>query len=140
MIINRKAIFQGTAIFIVLYFIHLMILPALAKSGQRGEDGAAIFGLHQRLGVATCLISGFFGARIAGERGFFYGFNVGALGTVISALAAILWAALTGAKFPPIGMLPFWIVVNGFLAAFAGLFAVNFGAAAETKDRQPDGS
>ena len=123
--INRKALVQGTGIFIVLYFIHLMMLPMVAKSTQSGNGASAWYGLHQFLGIATCLLSGFVAARIAGERGAFYGFNVGALGTVISALAAMLWSKITGAQFPGLGMLPFWIFVNGFLAAVGGLFALN---------------
>lgn len=138
MSINRKAIIQGTAVFAVLYFIHLMFLPVLAKSIEHG-DGGIVYSVHQVLGILTCLLSGYVAARIAGERGFFYGLNVGALGTVLSALAALLWAAATGAKTPSLGMLPFWIFVNGSLAGFAGMLTMNLGDNAKRQRREKNG-
>lgn len=122
---NLKAIAVGTAVFAALYFIHLMILPLLIKSLESG-GGEVIFAVHQGLGLATCLLSGYIAARIAGRRGFMHGFNVAALGTALSALAAALWSKLTGAPFPGLAMLPFWIFVNGSLAGFAGLFATKY--------------
>jgi putative membrane protein (TIGR04086 family) len=77
--------------------------------------------------VATCLVSGFVAGRIAGERGFLHGLGAGGLGTVITALAAVLWSFMTGADFPFLATLPFWVVVNGFLGAFAGLVATHLG-------------
>ncbi len=123
---NPKAIIIGTAVFALIYFIHIMILPLLKSSLDMGE-GDAMFAVSQMLGVATCFISGYVSARIAGERGFFYGFNVGALGTVLSALAAAAFSLLAGAKLPGMGLrtLPFWIFVNGSLAGFAGLLVTN---------------
>jgi hypothetical protein len=119
---NPKAILIGTAVFAFIYGIHVMILPLLRDSLDSGE-GTAMFFVSQMLGVATCFISGYVSARIAGEHGFFYGFNVGALGTLLSALAAVGFSMLTGAVLPGTSLraLPFWIFVNGSLAGFAGL-------------------
>ncbi len=124
--IHPKPILVGTAVFALLYFIHIMILPLLRNSLETGEGGA-MFVIHQMLGVATCFVSGYVAARIAGKRGFFYGFNVGALGTVLSALAAVAWSKIMGAGLPGLGLatLPFWIFVNGSLAGFAGLLFTN---------------
>ncbi len=120
-----KPIIVGTAVFALLYVIHIMILPVLGKSLQGGEGGA-MFVIHQMLGVATCFVSGYVAARIAGKRGFFYGFNVGALGTVLSALAAVAWSKIMGSTLPlGLSTLPFWIFVNGSLAGFAGLLFTN---------------
>ncbi len=119
--IHPKPIIVGTAIYALLYFIHIMILPIVSKSLEAGEGGA-MFVIHQVLGVATCFVSGYVAARIAGERGFFYGFNVGALGTVLSAVAAAAWSKIMGAALPlGLSTLPFWIFVNGSLAGFAGI-------------------
>jgi putative membrane protein (TIGR04086 family) len=123
---NPKAIIVGTAVFAFIYFLHIMILPLLKNSLDFGE-GSAMFAVSQMLGVATCFISGYVAARIAGERGFFYGFNVAALGTVISALAAVAFSLATGAKLPGLGLqtLPFLIFVNGSLGGFAGLLIID---------------
>ena len=123
---NPKAILVGTAVYAFIYIVHIMILPLLKNSLEMGE-GEAMFAVSQMLGVATCFISGYVSARIAGQRGFFYGFNVGALGTVLSALAATAFSLATGARMPVLGLrtLPFWIFVNGSLAGFAGLLVIN---------------
>ncbi len=123
---NPKAIIIGTAVFALIYAIHIMILPLLKNSLDMG-DGDAMFAVSQMLGVATCFISGYVSARISGQRGFFYGFNVGALGTVLSALAAVAFSIAMGARMPGLGLrtLPFWIFVNGSLAGFAGLLVIN---------------
>jgi len=124
--INPKAILVGTAIYALIYCLHILILPLLRFKLEVG-DGDAMFAVSQMLGVATCFISGYASAVIAGERGFFYGFNVGALGTVLSALAAVAFSWYTGAKMPGSGLhtLPFWIFVNGSLAGFAGLLVID---------------
>jgi hypothetical protein len=123
---NPKAILIGTAVFAFIYSVHILILPLLKNSLEVGEGGSMYF-VSQMLGVATCFISGYVSARVAGERGFFYGFNVGALGTVLSALAAVGFSLATGASLPGLGLraLPFWIFVNGSLAGFAGLLVIN---------------
>jgi MFS family permease len=124
--INPKAIIVGTAVYAFIYAVHIMILPLVKNSLEIGEGGGMIL-VSQMLGVATCFISGYVSARIAGKRGFFYGFNVGALGTVLSALAAAAFSLLTGASMPGLGLrtLPFWIFVNGSLAGFAGLLVID---------------
>jgi MFS family permease len=124
--INPKAIIVGTVVYALIYAVHILILPLLKNSLDMGEGGA-MFAVSQMLGVATCFISGYVSARIAGERGFFYGFNVGALGTVLSGLAAAAFSLLTGARMPMLGLrtLPFWIFVNGSLAGFAGLLVID---------------
>jgi len=123
---NPKAIIIGTAVFVLIYCIHILILPLLRFKLEMG-DGNAMFAVSQMLGVATCFISGYVSASISGERGFFYGFNVGALGTVLTALAAVAFSWLTGAKMPGSGLhtLPYWLFVNGSLAGFAGLLVIN---------------
>ncbi|MFZ4700202.1 MAG: hypothetical protein ACOYMG_09120 [Candidatus Methylumidiphilus sp.] len=124
--VNPRAILIGTAVFALIYAVHILILPLLKNSLDMGEGGA-MFAVSQMLGIATCFISGYTSARIAGERGFFYGFNVGAIGTVLSAFAALAFSILTGAKLPGTGLatLPYWIFVNGSLAGFAGLLVIN---------------
>lgn len=124
--INRKAIFQGTAVFAGLYILHLVIVPILAQFMEGGWKSPALFGLSQLIGVLTCVAGGFVAGRVAQERGFFYGFNVGALGTILSAAAAALWSLVTGAKLPLLWSLPVMILVNGFIGAVSGIVATNF--------------
>lgn len=114
--INSKAIGCDTAVLILVYALHVLILLLPRHKLDRGED-LAIFAVSQILGIATCLILGYISARIAGERGLFYGFNVGALGTIFSGLSAVLHSYATGAQLPGSGLatLPFWIFVNGSL-------------------------
>ncbi|CAL1240158.1 hypothetical protein [Candidatus Methylocalor cossyra] len=121
MYVHRKALFWGTGTFVSLYFIHLLLLPVLVGTGR--PSNSFLYGVHQALGLATCLLAGFVAGRLAGEKGFWYGLAVAALGTALSALAAVLWSWATGARFPFLATLPFWMVVNGFLGAFAGLVA-----------------
>lgn len=120
---NVRAVVQGTLVFIALYCVHLLILPWVSEAFSKGDGESLVFAVHQFLGLATCLVSGYVAASIAGENGFFHGLGVGALGTVISALAAVVWSLTLGSPFPTLSRLPFWIMVNGFLAAFAGLLA-----------------
>ena len=129
--INVRAVVQGTLVFIALYCIHLLILPWLSKAFAKGDAESIVFGVHQFLGLATCMASGYVAASVSGKNGFFYGLAVGALGTLISALAAALWSVTMDAPFPELARLPFWMMVNGFLAAFAGLLATYSDDAAE---------
>jgi hypothetical protein len=134
MAINRKALFWGTGVFIVLYIIHLLLLPLLVGTEQGGKaSDSTLYGIHQFLGLMTCLVPGFVAARLAKQSGFLHGFLVGGLGTFVTAAAAVLWSLLTGAKFPSLGTFPFWLLVNGFLSAFAGLVASNL------KDEEAEG-
>ncbi len=121
--INWRAVLSGTVIFLALYCVHLLVLPMLAEAFAKGDKESWVFGLHQFLGLATCLVSGYVAAVVAGEKGFFYGLGVGVLGTIISGLAAVLWSVTTDAPFPELARMPFWAMINGFLAAFAGLLA-----------------
>lgn len=121
MILNRRAVAWGTGVAVGLYTIHVLLLPVLVETGPGGSSNSILFGIHQMLGVATWLAGGYVAARMAGEKGFVYGFVVGVLGTILTALASIVWSLLTSAEFPIVVTLPFWILVNGFLAAFAGL-------------------
>jgi hypothetical protein len=126
MVIHRKALLLGTGVFIVLYVIHLLLLPLLVGTEQGGKaSDATLYGIHQFLGLMTCLVPGFVAARLAQQSGFLHGFVVGALGTLVTALAAVLWSLVAGAKFPILDTFPFWLLVNGFLSAFAGLVASN---------------
>lgn len=121
--INLRAVISGTAAFLVLYCVHLMLLPMLAEAFAKGDKDSWVFGLHQFLGLATCLVSGYVAAVVAGEKGFFYGLGVGVLGTIISGLAAAAWSVTMHAPAPELARMPFWAMINGFLAAFAGLLA-----------------
>lgn len=124
--INGRALLWGLAVFVLLYIVHLLLLPVLIGTEQGGkESDATLYGVHQFLGLATCLVSGFVAARIAGQQGFLHGGVVGILGTFATAFAAMLWSIVTGAKFFGLATLPFWLMVNGFLGAFAGIVATN---------------
>lgn len=124
--INGKALLWGIAIFLGLYIVHVVLLPILV--GQNAADSdykEVLYFVNQALGLATCLVSGFVAARVAGHHGFMHGGIVGGVSTILTALLAMLWAIVTGAKFFGLETLPFWLVINGFLCAFAGLMATN---------------
>ncbi len=126
MVIEGKALIWGIAIFLGLYVVHVILLPALiGERAATGDYQGLLYGLNQLLGLATCLVSGFVAARKAGHHGFAHGGIVGAVSTVLTALMAMLWAIVTGAKFFGLETLPFWLMINGFLCAFAGLVATN---------------
>lgn len=121
--IKIRAVVSGTVIYLALYCVHLLFLPMLFEAFAKGDKESWVFVLHQFLGLATCLVSGYVAAVVAGEKGFFYGLSVGVLGTVISGAAAALWALIMDAPVPELSRMPFWAMINGFLAAFAGLLA-----------------
>lgn len=124
--IHGPAILRGIAIFLTLYVIHVVLLPQLVgESAVAGDYQGLLYGINQLLGLATCLIPGYAAARIAGHHGFLHGGLVGAISTVLTALMAMAWSIFTGAKFFGLGMLPFWLVINAFLCAFAGILATN---------------
>jgi hypothetical protein len=123
--LNGRALGVGVALYLGLYVAHLLLLPVLMSPGADGKPDTGLYGLGQLLGLATCLLSGFFAGRIAGTQGFVHGLIVGAVGTVITALAALGWGAATGAGLPSVVTLPFWMTVNGFLSAVGGFAAVN---------------
>lgn len=123
---NRRAIIQGTLVFIGLYTLQILLIPLLAKFVEGGWKSVGLSGFRQVLGIAICMVSGYVAARIAGERGFFHGFNVGAFGTLLTALAAVVFSFLFGIQTPFLESLPLWVVVHGFLAGVGGLLTVNF--------------
>lgn len=126
MIINGKALLWGIGIFIALYFFHISLLPTLVgKEAAESDSKEFLYFVSQALGLATCLVPGFVAARKAGHHGFVHGGIVGAVSTVVTALLAMAWAIATGSRFSGLATLPFWLVINGFLGAFAGLIATN---------------
>lgn len=126
MIINGKALLWGITIFLGLYLFHLVLLPTLiGQEAATGEHKELLYFVNQALGLATCLVSGFVAARVAGHHGFVHGGIVGGVSTILTALLAMLWAIVTGAKFYGLETLPFWLLINAFLCAFAGLMATN---------------
>ncbi|MEY2697487.1 MAG: hypothetical protein RL333_1625 [Pseudomonadota bacterium] len=124
--INGRALMRGIVLFLVLYMIHVVFLPQLVgEQAVTGEYQGLLYGINQALGLATCLIPGFLAAKIAGHHGFIHGGLVGGISTILTALIAMLWAIATGSKFFGLETLPFWLVINMFLSAFAGLIATN---------------
>lgn len=125
-VIDGKALLRGILIFLALYLFHVALLPQLVgeKAATSDSQGLLYF-VNQVLGLATCLIPGYVAARMAGHHGFAHGGLVGAVSTILTALLAMLWAIVTGARFSGLAMLPFWLVINAFLCAFAGLVATS---------------
>ena len=124
--LNGKALGWGISIFLGLYVLHVAILPLLVgEQAATSDNQGLLYGVNQLLGLATCLVPGFVAAKKAGHHGFVHGGIVGSVSTVLTALLAMLWAVATGAKFFGLATLPFWLVINGFLCAFAGLLATN---------------
>jgi cyanate permease len=124
--LDPKALRLGLATFLGLYVLHLLVLPLLVGTeGDSKESSGTLYAIHQFLGLATCLVAGFVAGRIAGTKGFLHGGVIGAVGTLLTALGAMLWSVVTGAKFLGLGTIPFWIMVNGFLTAFGGFIATN---------------
>jgi len=126
MTLEGKALIWGISIFLGIYFFHVALLPMLiGEQAAASENQGILYGVNQILGLATCLVSGFVAARKAGHHGFVHGGLVGGISTILTALSAMLWAILTGARFYGLETMPFWIVINAFLCAFAGLMATN---------------
>ena len=126
MIIDGKALRGGIAIFLGFYIFHIILLPQLVgKDAATGDYRELLFYTNQALGLATCLVSGFVAARMAGHHGFMHGGIVGMVSTILTALLAMVWAIATGGKFFGLETLPFWLVINAFLCAFGGLVATN---------------
>ncbi len=124
--INGRALIRGIVLFLVLYLIHVVFLPQLVgEQAVSGEYQGLLYGINQALGLATCLIPGFLAAKIAGHHGFVHGGLVGGISTILTALIAMVWAIATSSKFFGLETLPFWLVINMFLSAFAGLLATN---------------
>lgn len=109
--------------FAALYAAHVFILPVAAKVFSDTEPFSALWILNQVLGFATVGVSGFVAGRIAGERQFAHGALVGALGTVVSAVAAAIMAFFTFQKMPALASVIPWLVTNGFLSGIGALLS-----------------
>ena len=124
--LNGRALLWGIGVFLGIYVLHVILLPLLVgQDAAASENRGLLYAINQLLGISTCLVSGFVAAKVAGHHGFVHGGTVGVLSTILTALLAMLWSILTGAKFFGLVTLPFWLVINGFLCAFAGLLATN---------------
>lgn len=135
---SNKAILLGTVAYILIYVVHVLLLPLLVNPETMSKESAGVFYfIHQFIGLCSLLLAGFIAARVAGENGFLHGFVVGMGGTIVTLLAAVLWAKVGGAPQPPVDTLPFWLLVNGFLAAFGGLIAANMKAEPAAKPQDP---
>lgn len=120
--LHRQALVQGLGIFLGLYFLHIVIVPLLGKiSAGPWKDNSVIFFTSQLLGVATCLVSGFWAGRVAGRRGFLHGLLVASMGMVVTAAAALGWAQVFNLKAPFLGSLFHWMFINGAITGFAGM-------------------
>jgi putative membrane protein (TIGR04086 family) len=124
--IHRQALIQGTLVFIGLYTLQILLIPFLAKFVDGGWKNTGLSGFRQILGVVICLVAGYVAARRAGEQGFLHGFNVGAFGTLLTALGAVVFSFLFGIRAPFLDSLPLWVVIHGFLAGVGGILTVNF--------------
>lgn len=123
---NGRALLWGIGIFLGIYVLHVILLPLLVGQEAAASDNQGLlYAINQLLGLSTCLVSGFVAAKVAGHHGFLHGGIVGAVSTILTALLAMLWAIVTGAQFVGLATMPFWLVINGFLCAFAGLIATN---------------
>jgi len=126
MVIEGRALSWGISIYLLLYLLHILVLPLLVGERVAGSDNQGLlYAINQVLGLATCLVPGFIAARKAGHHGFMHGGIVGSVSTILTALLAMLWAIVAGSRFYGLETMPFWIVINGFLGAFAGLIATN---------------
>jgi cyanate permease len=124
--LNGKALTWGIGLFMILYVVHIVLLPQLlGEAAATGDNAGILYTINQALGLGTCLIPGFIAAKKAGHHGFLHGGVVGGVSTVLTALLAMIWAIVTGGKFFGLETLPFWLVINAFLGAFAGLIATN---------------
>lgn len=124
--IDRVAIYKGTAVFAGLYILHIVLVPLLVRYMEGGWKSASLFGLSQVVGVLTCVGGGYVAGCVAGERGFLHGFNVGALGAVLSLVASSLWSLVVDLPMPRAWTLPLMILFNGFIGALGGIVATNF--------------
>ena len=124
--LNGRAILWGIGLFVLLYFVHVAVLPWLVGERAQGSDEQMVlYFISQALGILTCLAPGYVAAKMAGHHGFVHGGLVGGISTVVTALIAMVFAIATGNKFFGLATMPFWIVINGFLGAFAGIMATN---------------
>lgn len=130
--LNGKALIRGVVLYLTLYMLHLGLLPLLAGEKASSSDiRMVLYALNQFIGLVTCLAPGYLAGRVAGRQGFMHGGIVGGVSTVMTALLAMVWAVITGARFYGIDTLPFWVMVNVFLGAVAGIYATNLDESAD---------
>jgi hypothetical protein len=122
-VIHPKALGYGVLVFAALYVAHVFIIPIAAQIFTETSPFSPLWILNQVLGFATVGVSGFVAGRIAGERQFFHGALVGALGTVASAVAAAIMAFFTSQKMPAVVSVILWLITNGFLSGMGALLS-----------------
>ncbi len=118
---NRKAILWGVGLFSIFYAAHILVMPPLMRLFENAATNRNLYLVHQLLGILTCVVAGFAAGWIAGQRGFAHGLCVGVAATLLSAFAAMLFAALTTSTFTFSYSIILWSLTNGFLCGIAGM-------------------
>lgn len=122
--LNLKAVIYGVLTFVGLYFINILVLQLLGSATSAmaaGRTNYVYAFLGQLMGVAILLVPGFLAGRIANEHGFTHGAVTGAIGTLLTALAALIVALFRSKGIPISGTLFFWLIMNGMLCGFGGM-------------------
>lgn len=132
--LNGRALLWGIGLFMLLYTLHVLLLPILVGERVSGSEyQGLLYGINQLLGISTCFVPGFVCGKISGRMGFVHGAIVGGVGTILTALLAMLWSLATGARFFGLAMIPFWLLINIFLSAFAGFIANSSSVSGESE-------
>jgi putative membrane protein (TIGR04086 family) len=124
--LNLKAVIYGVLTFVGLYFINILVVQLLLSATSDVAAGGANYAymfLSQLMGVIILLVPGFLAGRIANERGFIHGAVTGAIGTLLTALAALIVALFRSRGIPISGTLFFWLIMNSMLCGFGGMAA-----------------
>jgi hypothetical protein len=121
--LNLKAVTYGVLTYVGLYFIDILVVQLLSSAMAAGGTNYAYMFLSQLMGVAIILVPGFLAGRIATERGFAHGAVTGAIGTLLTALAALIVALFRSRGIPISGTLFFWLIMNSILCGFGGMAA-----------------
>jgi hypothetical protein len=124
--LNLKAVIYGVLAYVGLYFIDILVVQLLASAtSSMAADGTNyVYSLlSQFMGVVVILVPGFLAGRIATERGFTHGAVTGAIGTLLTALAALIVALFRSRGIPISGTLFFWLIMNSMLCGFGGMAA-----------------
>jgi hypothetical protein len=124
--LNLKAVIYGVLTFVGLYFINIFVAQWLSSATSPMAGGGTNYVymfLSQLMGVIILLVPGFLAGRIATERGFAHGAVTGAIGTLLTALAAVIVALFRSKGIPISGTLFFWLVMNSMLCGFGGMAA-----------------
>ncbi|MDQ3958845.1 MAG: hypothetical protein M3255_00780 [Pseudomonadota bacterium] len=122
--LNLKAVIYGVLAYVGLYFIDILVVQLLASAtSSMAADGTNyVYSLlSQFMGVVVILVPGFLAGRIATERGFTHGAVTGAIGTLLTALAALIVALFRSRGIPISGTLFFWLIMNSMLCGFGGM-------------------